>query len=413
MLEVELMPDQKQLVLAEGTTAERAYDLYLRGRGYLQRFREAGTIDTAIMMLKDAVAVDSNFAGAYAALGEAYWRKYESDKDTAYVGLAKTSCQRSLDLDEQLTDVHLTLGLIHSGTGFYIEAIREFRQALTLDSTYYEAYRGLHDAYASLNRLQDAEDALKKAILLKRDYWLGHRDLGYFYSRYGRKEEALKQLIKVVELLPENYRSLNDLGGLYYELDSLDKARDFFMRSLALERNYGAASNLGSIYYLEGRYTDASDMYEIALSIDGSDYQVWGNLAMAYYWIPRKRDEAKRAFSTAAAMAEEQRIINPRNPTIIMDLATYYSGMDELTKARPLVFEALTLDPDNRDMMVNVGLFYLQVGTNDSALSYFEMAIERGCPVNQITSLPELQELRNDKMFSRLFNAALRDTSMR
>lgn len=57
--------------------------------------------------------------------------------------------------------------------------------------------------YASLNKLDDAEQAYERAVALKPEYAEGHYNLGVFYELY-RKDMA-KALAQ--------YRRYRDLGG--------------------------------------------------------------------------------------------------------------------------------------------------------------------------------------------------------
>jgi serine/threonine-protein kinase len=403
MLEVESQPDQERFLLAGRTASGTAYDLYLQGRGFLQRYEQANAVDTAIILFGAALMVDSQYASAYAGLGEAYWRKYEEKKDTALVELARSNCQRALDLDSHLVEAHLTMGLIRFGTGSYEEATSEYHRALALDSTRFAAYRGLARACIRLNRLDEAETYLKKAIAMKPDYWWGYQDLGSFYLSYGRNEEAIDHLREVVRLLPEDYRTWSDLGALYYQLDHIDDASRAWRHSLEIEPNYAAYANLGSLSFLEGRFTEAAQMFEKALQLDSSDYAVWGNLAMVDEWIPEKRNDTKPLIARAIQLAEKQRTVNPRDPTLLADLAAYYATAGESSKGQTILEEALKLAPDNNDIMVSAGIFYLHLGETDSALVYIQMALEHGYPVDQVFKLPEVREIRDDPRFGEIF----------
>jgi eukaryotic-like serine/threonine-protein kinase len=54
-----------------------AYASYLRGKGYLREYQKPENIDLAIAELKNAVALDPQYANSYAALGEAYLLGYQ------------------------------------------------------------------------------------------------------------------------------------------------------------------------------------------------------------------------------------------------------------------------------------------------------------------------------------------------
>jgi len=402
MLEVQLQPEEHRFLTAGGTTAPEAYNLYLQGRGYLQRYEKVENIDTAIGLFQRAMGEDSRYALAYAGLGEAYWRKYEASKEPQWVEHAINNGQRAVELNDFLAPVHITLGLIHKGTGRYQEAIQEFKQALKLDPVSHDAYRGLAIAYLRLNKVEQAEATLRKVIELKPDYWAGYYDLATFYLNLGRHEDAVKQLHKAVTLVPDGFYAHNDLGALYFNLGRWTDARKMWERSLEIEPNYAAYSNLGILHHIEMRYGDAARMYEKALELDNRNYRVWGNLASAYYWMPGERGRALATYQRAAQMAEEERKVNPHDPEVLSDLAEYYAMIRERTRALSHVQQALSLASDDIEVMASAGLVYELLGERDRALEWVGKALEHGYPRAQIERLPELQQLRADPRFQRL-----------
>ena len=140
-------------MLREGNTAVGgAYALYLQARGHLQRFERAENLESAISLLQKALEQDPAYALAYAALGEAYWRLYELKKRPELVALAQDNCRKALGLNDLLAPVHVTLGMIHRGTGKGEEALADLRRALDRDPRSAEAYREMGRAERALGR---------------------------------------------------------------------------------------------------------------------------------------------------------------------------------------------------------------------------------------------------------------------
>ena len=76
MLHIEMNPELKGILDAGNTSIPEAYEYYVRGRGNLQRYENQDNVDEAIDLFKLAAESDTNYALAYAGLGEAYLRKY-------------------------------------------------------------------------------------------------------------------------------------------------------------------------------------------------------------------------------------------------------------------------------------------------------------------------------------------------
>ncbi len=402
MLDVELQPQTRRVLTAGGTTVPKAYEYYLLGRGYLQRYESLENLDTAIDLFKQAIEQDSRYALAYAGLGQAYWRKYDVSRDAQWVKHAVRNCERAVELNNLLAPVNVTLGLILTGTGRYEEAIKEFQQALTLDPVSADAYRGLAKAHEARGELKEAESTYLKAIELKPDNWAGYNDLGVFYYRYGRYDEAVTQFRRVIELIPQNARGYRNLGGIYFYMNRWEDAIQMFKRSLEIEPDYQAYSNLATLYFYQGRYADAARMYEKALEFNDRDFLVWGNLASAYYWNPAERVKAYETYKRAEELAEKKREVNPRDLDVLSDLAGYYAMTGDSARALSLLQQIVDLKPDGLKVFFRIGATYERLGRREPALQWIGKALEEGYSLAEIERAPSLRELRKDARFKLL-----------
>ncbi len=407
MLEVEVQPEEAQQLAAHGTTVLTAYDFYLQGLGYLQRYERSENVDAAITLLQRALEEDASYALAHAALGEAYWKKYESTKVTEWVEAARQGCERAMVLDASLAAPHICLGTLHNGTGEYERAVAEFQRALVNEPTSDDAYRGLGFAQGRLGQLQAAEETYRKAIELRPTYWASYNWLGIFYFRQARYPEAAKMFAQVVALAPDNVRGYSNLGAMYHLQGETEKAIAAYKKSIAIRPNYRAYSNLGTLYFShELRYADAARMYENALGADDRDYRLWHNLAAAYYWAPDERPKAHDIYQRAARMAEQQREVNPRDPEVLIRLADCYAMLDEPDRARSLIREALALEPDNVENMFLAADIYEHLGERERALEWIARVLEHGYARADIERAPGLQQLRQDERYQRLLQRA-------
>lgn len=402
MLNIELDPGREDLFKAGETLVPEAYEYYVQGRGYLQRYENLENVDEAIKYFTLSTEADTSYSLAYAGLGEANWRKYESTKNSSFVDEAVKDCQRAFKLDSVLAPVNVTLGIVYSGIGRYEDAVKQFNRALSNDPTNSEAYRGLAKVYESLEQYDDAESTFKRAIGLKPDYWAGYNDLGVFYYKNGRYEEAIGQFKKVIELTPDNYRGYNNLGGIYYMLERWGDARAMFEQSLRVRKSYNIYSNLATLYYIEGNYEDAAKTYEQALELNDKDYLTWGNLAAAYYGITGKKEKAIKTYKKAIEIAEENLKINPSDPEVNSNLASYYADVDDSSKALKFLTNALISAPDNVMVMYRAATTYEHLGNREKALYWIGKAIENGYSRSEIENQPELKNLVADERYKNL-----------
>ncbi|MFQ5527165.1 MAG: tetratricopeptide repeat protein [Thermoanaerobaculia bacterium] len=398
MLEVEVEPRALKALSAGGTTEATAYDLYLQGRGFLQRYDRPGNLESAIARFERALGRDASYALSYASLGEARWRLYESTADPIHVDLAREACDRALALDPGLAPAQVTLGILETGTGRYPEAIAAFERALELDPRSAEAHRGMARAFEKNGQLELAETTFARAIDLRPDYWKSHNNLGVFYFRQGRYEDAVAAFRQVVELTPSNFKGYNNVGGILFYLGRIDEAREMFERSLQAEPNYPALSNLGTIYFSAERYTEAAATYEKVLGFDQSDHLVVFNLASAYYWAGDE-DRASETYARAAEMVEAKLEVNPNDASVLVTLAQCYALSGREDEAPANLDRALALAPNDVEVMIGAAQVWEHVGRRDLALEWVQRAVEGGYSQARVERSPAFRHLRADNRY--------------
>lgn len=404
MLNLELNPETVGLISEGKTSVPAAFELYIQGLGYLQRYERIDNVNNAILAFEEAVELDPGFALAPAALGQAYWRKYESTREREWIEMASEQGQIAYNLNSQLLQAHILLGMIQTGTGNYDRAIGHFLNALSSDPSNADAYRGLAEAYEFSGNLDEAEATYKRAIQLKPDYWAGYNVLGAFYFRNNRFDEAKEQFRQVIELTPDNYRGYLNLGSMFYFTGNPDEARTMYEQSLELEENFSAASNLGTLYYSDGLYSEAANAYETALSLNDSHYYLWGNLAIAYYHAPGMREKSYPVYEKAVEVALQENDINPNDADVIISLASYHARLGHEPQSRNYIREALNLAPENATILYLAASVHENLGDREEALSLIGKAIQSGYPESEIKKQPDLQELIQDPRFTGILN---------
>lgn len=408
MLEVELSPQAQRVLAAGGTSVADAYQLYLEGRGHLLRYEQAESLETAIGLFQQALQRDPGYALAYAGLGEAYWRQYNLTKRPESAELAQKACRRALELNDLLAPVHLTLGLVHNGTGHPDEALADFNRALALSPKSPEALSGLGRAYEAKGQADQAEATYRKAIALRPSYWGGHNELGGFYYSVGRYADAETAYRKVIELTPDNVLGYYNLGAIQHLRGEQDAAEATLRRSIAIKPTPRALSNLGTIQFFRGRYADAARSFEQAAALGPGGYKILYNLASAYFWTPGERAKAADAYRRAAEAAERERQVNPRDAQLIADLADCRANLGETDKALALIREALEVAPEDVAVMFQAGSVYEETGNRGKALEWIGRALKKGYSPDEVTRAPHLAGLRADPRFVKLQPSAPR-----
>ena len=220
-LDAELSPADQQQLDSVPTESLDAYDAYLLGR---QSLLETGmeALQEAITHFEQAIAIDGQFAGAYAGICEAHLSLYTKTGDTEQFDRAEAACNRALAIDGNLVEVHAALGRLFRHHGEYGRAETEQRRALATRPQNIEALIELGFTLSLQGRIREAESVLMKAASLQPDHWPVHDALFTFYRNYDdsqdRFDRAVRHAMRVVELLPDSASAWNNLGTAYFSL---------------------------------------------------------------------------------------------------------------------------------------------------------------------------------------------------
>ena len=203
---------------------------------------------------------------------------------------------------------------------------------MQLDPTNDAAYRGLAGAYQRLNQPDKAEETYKRAISLRPQYWRAYNMLGSFYFAQADYERAATMLQRATELDPDSYLAFSSLGATLLYLGRDADATQALERSIAIRPARDAYNNLAVALFHLHRFQDSVRNFKEALKLDASDYQTWGNLGDSYYYGGDTADAAD-AYRKAISMAEQRLKVNPRDPGILGDLASYHSMLGHREQA--------------------------------------------------------------------------------
>ena len=134
-LKVKLIGEPEAPLVKRGTENMEAYQLYLQGRYYFAR-RYKGRLGEAVDCYSRAVAIDSDFAPAWAGLADSYgimsWLAYRPIRELHPKALE--AARRALTLDERLAEAHHALAMVHLWMDWNWTIIeREFMRALALN----------------------------------------------------------------------------------------------------------------------------------------------------------------------------------------------------------------------------------------------------------------------------------------
>jgi tetratricopeptide (TPR) repeat protein len=377
-----------------------AYDFYLRGRGYLEDYQHPDSIESAIAQFQQAVAVDGNYAPAYAAMGLAYNAGFRwNNRGKDWLEKAKTQCERALAITPQLAEGHTCMGNVYFSTGRDEDAVQQFQRSLDLDDTSDETLRLLAAVYQKQGKAAAAEEAYRKAISLRPHYWGVYNAFGTFYYNQTRYADAEAMFKKAIELAPLNFRGYSNLGAIYLLLGRYGEAVDALKRSNLLRPSFESYGNLGAAYFYMRRYPESAENLELALKIDDKDWLNWGNLGDTLYEIPSRRRDAVSAYRKAIELAEARLEVNPKDSFALAFTADYYSMVDEEQQAREQMARALEIAPADADVLFRAAILNNHFGDTEKTLQFLSKSVAAGYSRTVIRDTPDFDHLKGDARF--------------
>jgi tetratricopeptide (TPR) repeat protein len=240
-LNVEVWQAELERVRRTPTNNLTAYDYLLRGMELSQR----GTKETnmqARQMFEQALALDPQYAAAYAALGWAYFNEWFFlwTTDLAQsLEQAFEMAQRAMALNNSLSNPHLLLGTLYLWKKQHEQAITEAERAIALNPNYADGYVILAGILAFAGQPEEAIGLVEKAMRLNPRYpGFYLNSLGFAYRVARRYEEAITPLKRVLALDPNYVPAHVSLAICYAELGQQEEAQAEIAEVLRLNPNY-------------------------------------------------------------------------------------------------------------------------------------------------------------------------------
>ena len=188
------MPSGQVLPARHNNT--QAYDLYVRGKVKVASENREDT-EAAIKLLEEAVAIDPNFAEAYAQLARAYNTlafKFSSDPDRKrFHENAEVAIEKALALDPNLAEGHFARGLIlwtNTKRFPHEQAIQSYKRSLALDSTSDETHHQLSIVFAHIGLMDEAQQSLNNALQINPNNTMARYRVGVYHAWQGKSDEA-------------------------------------------------------------------------------------------------------------------------------------------------------------------------------------------------------------------------------
>ncbi|HEV8384210.1 MAG TPA: hypothetical protein VGQ11_05000, partial [Candidatus Acidoferrales bacterium] len=272
-LKLQLSGSEQQKLTKRATENPEAYELYLKGRYYSDKFTEDG-IKKGYEYLNRAVEKDPGYASAYAGLADWYLITVDFTLSPREAWpKAKENAEKALKLDPALAAARASLGV--------------------------EKFMGELD-------WAGAEAELKEAIRLQPDLVRAHEYYCWYLLAVGRQSEAFEEAKRVQQLDPVSAEANSWAGIAYYFARDYDQTILRQKKALEIDPDYWFGDFfMGWAYLQKGQHAEAlaalRKAHELAgismtMGVLGRAYAVTGNRAEALKYLAALKERAKTGF---------------------------------------------------------------------------------------------------------------------
>ena len=284
--------DRQQLTRGSTDNPE-AYQLYLKGRYYTDKYTEDG-FSKGLDYFHQAIAIDPNYGLAYGGLAYNYINQDDWFMPASEAGpKAKEAAEKALAIDDTDANAHISLALESHWFEWNLEAAeREFQRAIELSPNDAEA----HAMYA------------------------------WFLSAVGRRDQALTEAKRAQQADPLSSLANFAVGASYFFARQWDPAIEHLRSAQELDPTYWFdPCYLGRAYEQQGKLPEAIAEFQLALEVEKDQTEIWAGLGYAYA-VSGKRGEAQKVLDHLKELSAHSDVA-PYNVAII------YAGLGDKDQA--------------------------------------------------------------------------------
>ncbi len=361
-LDVTLLQSERQSLQIRLTDNIQAYDLYLQGIDATDEI-SASQFRIAEEYFEEAIALDSDFAAAYARLGanhaDLWWHYF--DRDSLRLIKAKASIDKANELNPDLFEVKLASGQIHyHGFREYDEALEHLFEALEMKPNnsevlsyiaYVKRRQGLY--HECINYMLQAyeSDPLAGNIAFT---------LGETYELIRNYDQAIKFFDKGISLSPNYYGSYSQKAEVVFNSSGdIERSKRILQSSLnKIEAKELAMFDLANFHYVDNEFTEALSVLDQIKAEDLTEQFKYHSKCHLKADIYLKMDEphlARAYYDSARIFIEDKISTNPNEQKYHSTLGIIYARLGMNKEAIEEGLLATQLMPQSLDAWAGYG----------------------------------------------------------
>ena len=255
------------LSLTQPTQIVKAYDYYLRGRDYYNRYRHQDNL-TAITLYQKALELDPRFGLAYAGLADAYSQGvFQFGASDSWRKRALESAQQAVALEENQAETHKALGLAYYLNGSISRAIESHLRAIKLSPRHAQTATNLGYLYCQRGELDKAMQWNKRARELSPNYATVYTHQGQTFQYLRDVTSASNSFNKSLQLQPDYAFAISQYALFLAAQQDFESAEKLLVSALTKSPNEVSLISIsGQIALMQGNFSLAETYFLAANS---------------------------------------------------------------------------------------------------------------------------------------------------
>jgi TolB-like protein/Flp pilus assembly protein TadD len=323
---------RQQLALDQRPTQNlAAYDAFLKGKAQRALGRDPATLRRAVNFFEQAVALDSTFVAAWAALSEsasaflAIGAIWERAADRAH-----DAADRAIALDPKHPDGHRALGDYYLVARNPARAAESYSKGLALAPDDADLLRGLGEVALSAGRWDQAVEQLRRSLSLDPRSAITADALGSTLLWLRRYDEALHAINRALAVEPASLSAIQHKAMVFLGRGDLEAARALLAEPPAGVDLPAFVVFMSSIWDLYWPLTaeQRSLVKRLRPSAFDGDAGAWGLALAGVYDVEGDMHRAAAYGDSAATALEQQLAASPKDPhrLVLLGVALAYQG---------------------------------------------------------------------------------------
>ncbi len=357
--------------------------------------------EKAKMHYENAIRIDTNFTSAKASLGNLLFERFDKEEGQKWLEQAilsidnltdrerysilafyavkiENDLDKGIEFTETLIELypdapvpHNNLGWYFQNQGFNEKAIEEYKAALRIDPYLMFTYSGV--------------------------IWT-------YLTDFAQMDSAKIWSKRMIEYGPENAWGYFYLGSSYIGIDSLEKAKNEFLKARDLNSNFYSHMNqyrLAHVYRLQGKYDKAIKVLEGIMSMDPKEKSANYDLGVNYNLLGDSK-KARSCFLEYKKIAEKMVDEYPDDPNSYIYYGTLLTHLGEKEAGWEIGKKGIEIDSTSHFSFAQ--LLAVQSRKNE-AIDQLEKAFENGYrDLVWVKLHPDLQVLQKEARFQELID---------